>query len=155
MARLVAYADNAEEEAMLREQLANLHAQGVETTVINLHSTGPSNPKRIDIAEFRRMGLLQEANRRFFHPIGLALEAIQFEDETEALGGIWDAREDPEGYMFDTDNMTLDADAAFMYDSMIDERAEARVTLLGAVVQPIPGMFDDAGGLIDELAEED
>ena len=39
--------------------------------------------KRIDIAEFRRLGLLQEANRRFFHPLGLALEVTIGKDDAE------------------------------------------------------------------------
>jgi hypothetical protein len=36
--------------------------------------TGMSDIKHMDIAEFRRVGFLQEANRLFFHPHGLALE---------------------------------------------------------------------------------
>src|ERR1700757_4623348 len=30
--------------------------------------------RHIDLAEFREQGFLQEANRQFFHPLGLALE---------------------------------------------------------------------------------
>lgn len=60
--------------------------------------------KRIDIREFRERGYLQEANRRFFHPLGLALEVIvpepDDEDQTWRLGGVWDYRDDPEGMMF-------------------------------------------------------
>lgn len=60
--------------------------------------------KRIDIKEFREKGFLQEANRKFFHPLGLALEVI-INDETgeETLGGVWDYREDPEGNFFSDD----------------------------------------------------
>lgn len=41
-------------------------------------------PKKLDIAEFQQLGLLQEVNRRFFHPIGLALaiEVPTAEDTT-------------------------------------------------------------------------
>lgn len=35
-----------------------------------------SQPKRIDIKEFREKGYLQELNRNFLHPLGLALEII-------------------------------------------------------------------------------
>ncbi len=57
--------------------------------------------KRIDIKEFREMGLLQEINRQFLHPLGLALEVIIDEEtEIESLGGIWDYREDDEGMTF-------------------------------------------------------
>ena len=57
--------------------------------------------KRIDVKEFREKGFLQEANRKFFHPLGLALEVI-INDDTgeEILGGIWDYRDDQEGMFF-------------------------------------------------------
>lgn len=55
--------------------------------------------KRMSIKEFREVGFLQEANRLFFHPLGLALEVI-VEGDTERLGGIWDYREEPEGVLF-------------------------------------------------------
>jgi len=61
--------------------------------------------KRIDIKEFREEGFLQEANRQFFHPLGLALEIIQEEDGTESLGGVWDYRDDPEGIVFSEGTM--------------------------------------------------
>jgi len=57
--------------------------------------------KRIDIKEFRERGYLQEANRLFFHPLGLALEVIIDEENgSMRLGGIWDSRDDPEGILF-------------------------------------------------------
>ena len=60
-----------------------------------------SEIKRIDIKEFRTKGFLQEVNRQFFHPLGLALEVIIDEDTgNETLGGIWDYRDDPEGIFF-------------------------------------------------------
>jgi hypothetical protein len=59
--------------------------------------------KRIDIKEFRSEGFLQEVNRKFFHPLGLALEVIIEKDGTAKLGGIWDYREDPEGNFFSED----------------------------------------------------
>jgi len=56
--------------------------------------------KRMDIKEFREVGYLQEANRLFFHPLGLALEVIVEDDGTEKIGGVWDYRDDPEGIVF-------------------------------------------------------
>jgi len=35
-----------------------------------------SDVERIDVAEFRRVGYLAELNRRFLHPLGLALEVV-------------------------------------------------------------------------------
>lgn len=60
----------------------------------------PDNIKRMNIREFRAEGFLQEANRVFFHPLGLALEVNVEDDGTETLGGIWDYRDDPEGVAF-------------------------------------------------------
>ena len=56
--------------------------------------------KRIPIKEFRELGYLQEMNRQFLHPLGLAMEIIVNDDGTETLGGVWDYREDPEGIRF-------------------------------------------------------
>lgn len=69
--------------------------------------------KRMDIKEFRAQGFLQEANRLFFHPIGLALEVI-INEETgeESLGGVWDYRNDPEGVLF-ADDVISTKEAAY------------------------------------------
>ena len=59
-----------------------------------------SDIKRMDITEFRELGFLQEVNRRFLHPLGLALEVVLEPDGTEHLGGVWDYRDDPEWMIF-------------------------------------------------------
>jgi len=67
--------------------------------------------KRMKVKEFREIGFLQEVNRQFFHPLGLALEIIvkckespNVADSGEMLiGGIWDYRDDPEGMTFGKD----------------------------------------------------
>lgn len=59
-----------------------------------------NNVKYISIKEFVEAGYLQEVNRRFLHPLGLALEVMEFEDGSCELGGVWDHRDDPEGMMF-------------------------------------------------------
>ncbi len=41
--------------------------------------------KRIDAAAFRDEGFLQEANRQFFHPHGLALETTRVTDEPSVV----------------------------------------------------------------------
>lgn len=57
--------------------------------------------KRINIKDFREFGFLQELNRQFLHPLGMALEVIiNYETGEETLGGIWDYREDPDGICF-------------------------------------------------------
>jgi hypothetical protein len=84
---------------------------------------------RIDIAEFRRLGLLQEVNRLFFHPRGLALEVVVAEDGTEQLGGVWDYRDDPEGMSFG-DNM-IRFTAALAVQVMFERHKDARRQLFG------------------------
>ena len=82
-----------------------------------------SDVKRIDIKEFRKLGYLQEANRRFFHPLGLALEVIVDTDTGDVkLGGIWDSRDDPEGIVFDK----FDGDKATAVTVEMLARAEFR-----------------------------
>ena len=59
--------------------------------------------KRLDLQEFRDLGLLQEVNRQFFHPRGLALEIIVSDLDSNlvvSLGGIWDHRTDPDGMFY-------------------------------------------------------
>lgn len=90
--------------------------------------------KRMDIAEFREFGYLQEVNRGFFHPLGLALEVVVEEDGTERLGGIWDYRDDPEGVRYEVFDLVENA------QRVADERARrrpAREAALGYWQQPI------------------
>lgn len=60
----------------------------------------PEPIKHMDIQEFVEQGFLQEANRMFFHPLGLALEVTHDDEGEWYLSGVWDYREDPEGMMF-------------------------------------------------------
>ena len=54
----------------------------------------------MDIKEFREKGYLQEVNRLFFHPLGLALEIKINKKGIETLSRIWDSREDAEGIYY-------------------------------------------------------
>lgn len=89
--------------------------------------------KRIDIAEFRALGFLQEVNRRVLHPCGLALEVEVDDDGTERLGGVWDYRDDPEGITYVDDGVEQAKVASV--DAEIAKHRDARVALLGSVVQ--------------------
>jgi hypothetical protein len=61
-----------------------------------------SDIKRMNIKEFVEGGFLQEVNRQFFHPLGLALEvATDADDSNWRLSGVWDYRDDPEGMFYD------------------------------------------------------
>lgn len=84
-----------------------------------------SDIKYMNIKEFREKGFLQEANRLFFHPCGLALEVACKDcsgclaifgniapdcpvchgdgadpEGEEYISGVWDYRDDPEGIYF-------------------------------------------------------
>lgn len=54
---------------------------------------------QMTLRELREEGYLQEANRRFFHPLGLALAVVEYAGNDRLM--ILDARDDPEGFIFD------------------------------------------------------
>lgn len=56
--------------------------------------------KKMTPADFRDLGYLQEVNRRFLHPLGLALEVVMDDEGNERFGEVWDYRFDPEGILF-------------------------------------------------------
>lgn len=94
-----------------------------------------NNIKKLDIKEFREMGLLAELNRTFFHPLGLALEALVEDDGTEKLGGIWDYRDDPEGMLYSKENFPTEKCRNAL--KFINEKHEQREKTLGFVFQDI------------------
>lgn len=103
--------------------------------------------KRIDIKEFREKGYLQEVNRQFLHPLGLALEVEIDEDGNEKLGGVWDYRED-EGIYYDLKNSEQDRIDNFIRNenfikSEQDIIGNRRMKKLGFIVEPITETNDD------------
>jgi len=101
-----------------------------------------SQIKRMDIKEFREQGYLQEVNRQFFHPLGLALEVSIDENGNEVLGGIWDYREDDDGIYYDLANSSDERIQRFLDNSfniMVEKekRAEIRQNKLGSAIEPI------------------
>lgn len=92
--------------------------------------------KHMDIKEFVERGFLQEANRLFFHPHGLALEVFVTDDGMK-LAGIWDSRDDPEGIVFD-DLTTEEAKAKAKHVSAEwTKHAIRREEMFGSDIQPI------------------
>ena len=99
--------------------------------------------KWMDIKEFREKGYLQEVNRRFFHPLGLAL-AISIDDESgeEKLAGIWDDREDKEGIYYDLSNSDVERKERFLnnynfIESEFENRREDRIEKIGFFIEDI------------------
>lgn len=94
--------------------------------------------KYMDINEFRDEGFLQEANRQFFHPLGLALEVTQEANGMRFLSGVWDCRDDPEGVAFFIENEEELAKMKIKAQKVKNERQchiKARRKLLGSVEQ--------------------
>jgi hypothetical protein len=100
-------------------------------------------PKYIGIKEFVEEGYLQEANRQFFHPLGLALSYIFDKDTKEitGFGQIWDYRDDPEGLIYHpsvlkTLKFQEKAKNVIAIQSILQR---TRQKLLGWIIQPITG----------------
>jgi hypothetical protein len=96
--------------------------------------------KQMPLEEFVQKGYLQEANRRFFHPLGLAL-AVSVDDDTNtmALSHIVDNRDDPTGVIFSetSDDMReIRGMRAAFIDHEWKIRADARENILGYTIQP-------------------
>ena len=96
--------------------------------------------KTMSVKEFRELGYLQEINRRFLHPLGLALE-VEIDDETgeERFGRIWDYREDPEGIVFGDDIVSKPefAEKAKRVREEMLKHESARLRKFGFVIQPV------------------
>lgn len=102
------------------------------------------------IQEFVDGGWLQEANRQFFHPRGLAL-AVSYDDNGNCtLYGIYDSRNDPEGFSYGFEPS--------LEKALNVERERHRITTrkesLGYVVQPVKvpaGSSEDVYALIGNI----
>lgn len=95
--------------------------------------TNKTEITRMDIKEFLNDGYLQEVNRRFFHPLGLALEVITDLDVIK-IGGVWDYRNDPEGLRFAEGE--IDREKARKIDTLWRKKSKVRESLLGYMIQP-------------------
>jgi len=94
--------------------------------------------KYVPVEELRTLGILQEINRQFLHPLGMALDVLvdPKTKEATALGGIQDHRSSSGGVVFG--NGMLSKDKALNVREMRNKNAEERKKELGgAIVQPI------------------
>lgn len=104
--------------------------------------------KTIPIKEFREKGYLQELNRVFLHPLGLALQVNVNEDGTEQLGCIWDYREDTEGITYDLKNRDIEGIKAFTtkanyINKQRQERYNDRIKHIGSWQEEIPSTKEE------------
>lgn len=108
--------------------------------------------KYADINELRELGVIQEINRQFLHPLGLAIEVEIADDGSAKLGRIWDSRDDPEGIIFGTiedENAGGGPGGAAVWDRRREKAARfdefkrtaltTRRASLGYEVQPLSG----------------
>ena len=97
--------------------------------------------EKMTVAEFRELGYLQEVNRLFLHPLGLALEIELNDNGTEHFGEVWDYRDDEEGMWFDESLIDDEfKERAKRIEQEIIMHGQARMEKLGYVVQPYEGI---------------
>lgn len=98
-----------------------------------------SHHKTITVHEFWQLGFLQELNRQFLHPLGLALEVeVDEKGHAKGLGRIWDYRDDPEGIIFETGNVVDFREKAARVEAHRELMSKSRIARLGYWVQPVP-----------------
>jgi len=98
--------------------------------------------KKMNLDEFQNEGYLQEVNRQFFHPLGLALEVITNLDGTKSLGGIWDYRENEKGLYYDIKHRTIEKKKEMKEKANRVKNQKLKITQnrkseLGYIVEPI------------------
>jgi len=145
----------------------------------------PQPIKYLDTHLFVEGGYLQELNRQFLHPLGLALEVTKWTEKgidkftdnvmerwsteeitdrntrdlikdvlsrlgidagARSITGVWDARDDPEGWVFEweSDEELSNAHAkAANIKQIVDDRFGDRIRVVGHWVQLIPGYTED------------
>lgn len=114
---------------------------------VQQRKTPPTDQKLMTVKEFWEFGLLQEANRLFFHPLGLALALAVTAEEAEALEAseetlnstvmritVWDGREDPEGFEFAEG--TIDPEKAQRVNELGYAHKEERFKKFESFIQP-------------------
>lgn len=103
----------------------------------------------MSLKEFRDSGFLQEVNRRFFHPAGLAMGVYWNENDIENSDGfdtenaeplgivIYDWRDDPEGIIFASLNDDDAVSKAARVENLLRSKTRIRMEKFGWVVQPV------------------
>jgi len=88
--------------------------------------------EKLNINEFVEFGYLQEVNRLFFHPLGLALFVIIDDNGNSELGGIYDCREELGGIRF----VNVDPEKTVRVMEEFQKMSEQRQVALGYTIQP-------------------
>lgn len=96
-------------------------------------SKGRDGTKLMPLGQFVNLGALQEINRQFLHPLGLAL-LVENVAGFNRIAGIWDATEDPEGIIFAEGHIS--AARARTFRQWQRQQHAKRVATLGYLIEP-------------------
>ena len=123
----------------ISDHLMILNKEDFEKSFFNIDTL---NVDHLDLNVFREKGYLQEVNRRFFHPLGVALELFICNDDVVFLR-VQDYRKDPEGVIYDLKNSDVERKQRFLknkkyIDKEIEKRRFVREKLFGSIIEPIP-----------------
>lgn len=97
--------------------------------------------KVVDIEEIRNAGILQEANRLFFHPRGLAL-CINTDQDKKWLS-ILDWRDDLEGGLFGDTTSESFKNKAEQVENLYLSKLDVRMDRYGFVIEPLDNKIDE------------
>lgn len=94
-----------------------------------------TKPKTMTVDEFWKSGFLQEVNRQFLHPAGIALSVTVDKETGEAtgFGPVWDYRDDPEGLV---NANGFSRAKSLEYQRLFNDKQETREARRGYIVQP-------------------
>jgi len=98
----------------------------------------------LTIKEFVESGLLQEANRLFFNPAGLALTVISRAGGVLELGKIIDYRKSPDKAIIPGSPVSI-LRKAILVNQQVQNMGTIRVETLGYTIQPLREMGLDIG----------
>ncbi len=92
--------------------------------------------KKMSIKKFRELGFIQELNRNFLHPVGLALD-VEINEETgeEVIKEIVDNRDEDGGMIFKDEE--IDMGKFRSVRDLFSAKVNKRQALLGFIVQPV------------------
>jgi len=125
------------------------------TTATEKSSKATSN--MLSIEEFVNLGLLQEVNRIFFHPRGLALAIGVTSTGEHVIMGVRDHRDSGVGVIFNPDN-PVDEEKYKLAEELLINRQTARRERFGWTVEPLPASmiaFQKKHNELEALNQED
>ena len=96
-----------------------------------------SKTEMMPVDDFVNMGLLQEVNRIFFHPRGLAMAIGVTEEGEHVIMGVRDHRDSGVGVIFNPTS-PVDIDKYKSAEELLINRQNARQEKFGWTVEPLP-----------------